>query len=322
MEVEKLQPIEVLKALDQMRRDDMERYLDPSSGKIRTSISEDVPACPACGVKRKRFLFQKEAFSYHQCSSCALVYVSPRLNDDNLTYLYREGRSGYQTRHFYLPTAAYRKETIYLRKVKQLLEASPGRKILDYGCSTGYFLQTAIENGFDGYGIELNPFGIQWAREELGLEHVFDRDISECGFEHGFFHVITMWDVLEHVPEPIGLLKALHPYLHRDGLMVIETSHYDCFETEVLGKENTNLVGDIHLMHFTIPSLDSLACRAGYTIAERDIFGLDLDHIIHYHHLNGLPEISMPTPLVKALQGLIDRVDKGCYVRAILKKES
>jgi len=322
MEINKLQPADILKTLDRLRREDMKKYTDPATGKLKESMSVEVSFCPACVKEARTFLFQKEAFDYYQCMYCGHVYVSPRLNDENLLYLYREGRSDYQTKHFYLPTAEYRKENIYRRKVEEILKTDSGKTLLDYGCSTGYFLQTAIEMGFDGHGVELNSFGVKWAREKLGLKNIYDKDIKDCGFDKYSFDVITIWDVLEHVPNPFDLLSELRPYLNPDGFIVIETSYYDCFETEFLGMENTNLVGDIHLMHFTSPSLDELTTRAGYKIVKKDIFGLDLSHIINFHLLNRLPEIKLPPELTNSIQNLIDQSDKGCYIKIVLRKST
>ena len=322
MEINKLQPADILKTLDRLRREDMKKYADPTTGKLKESMSVEVSFCPACGKEARIFLFQKEAFDYYQCMNCRHVYVSPRLNDENLLYLYREGRSDYQTKHFYLPTAEYRKENIYRRKVEEILKTGSGKTLLDYGCSTGYFLQTAIEMGFDGHGVELNSFGVKWAREKLGLKNIYDKDIKDCGFDKYSFDVITMWDVLEHVPNPLDLLSELRPYLKPDGFIVIETSYYDCFETEILGMKNTNLVGDIHLMHFTAKSLQELASRAKYKIVKRDIFGLDLSHVINFHLLNRLPEIKLPPELTNAIQNLIDQSDKGCYIKIVLQKNT
>ncbi|MFC1891802.1 class I SAM-dependent methyltransferase [Thermodesulfobacteriota bacterium] len=320
MEVNKLLPAEILKILDQMRKNDMADYIESESGKLKKTISIEVTACPVCRHKERSLLFQKEAFEFHQCEKCSLVYVSPRLNDEYLGRLYDSGRSAYQTKKLYLPTAEYRKEHIYRRKASELIKLVPTGRLLDYGSSTGYFLQSAIEVGWDGYGLELNPFGVKWAREKLGLSNVYDKPIEDCGFEKETFDVITLWDVLEHVPDPLDLLLELKPYLKPDGCIVIETSHYDCFETEFLGAENTNIVGDIHLMYFTSESLNELSSKAGYELTHKEIFGLDLNHIINYNLLNGLPEIVIPPDLINSLQELIDVAGKGCYIKAILKK--
>ncbi len=301
-------------------RADMARYTG-TDGNLRQEIAHAVPECPTCGNRDRRPLFQKGPFSYHRCDTCGLAYLDPRLSDDELAYLYGQGRGRFTTEFVYIPTAETRKETIYRRKLGEVERLSEGRRLLDFGSSAGYFVQLASESGWDADGLEINPFCVAWAREELGLKTIHEGDLSECGFEDGQFDVITMWDVLEHIPDPLPVLQAMRPLLTDSGIIVFETSHFDCFETDFLQVENTNLTPDFHLMHFTRSSIEHLAARAGLKVMEQSSFGLDVAHILRYFRIEKNVSADMPVELVNALQVEIDNSGRGCYLRAVLNRK-
>ncbi|MEZ4752911.1 MAG: class I SAM-dependent methyltransferase [Bdellovibrionota bacterium] len=319
----KINPFEPVKKMYQLYLEDMLRYTDPSTGDLKQELQVKVEDCPACGINTNHSskIFQKGPFHFYQCDECTLVYVNPRLCDEHTEALYREGRCMYQLKNFYLPTAEYRKENLYKRKLGEIETKKAKGTLLDFGSSTGYFLQTAQEGGWDAYGVELNPVGVAWAREKLGLTNVFNKYLAECGFDQNKFDVITMWDVLEHLTDPYPILLELHEYLKDDGLIVIETSHYDCFETEVLGSENTNIAGDMHLTHFNKLSLQTLLERAGFKIIEFDIFGLDIKHILDYQKLTNTNHFSIAEEKISSEQERIDNEEKGCYIKVLASKK-
>lgn len=316
---EKLHPAEIMQELERLRKRDMDGYLEPSTGTLREDLSVAVDACPACKSQRRQFAFRKEAFSYQSCENCGSVYVERRLNAAMMETLYGpDGRSVYQMKHLYIPTADYRIETIYKRKAEALRSLTAGRRLLDFGCSAGYFMAAARNAGWDVDGVELNEFSANWAKQELGLEAVFHGDIREAGYAPQSFDIITMWDVFEHVPDPAALLELVKPYLKADGTIVIETSHIDCFETEFLNADNTNIVGDLHLIHFTLDALKKIATSRGFDVKNYEIFGLDLAHIMSFLRMKNQSKFEIPSSLVNAIQQLIDETDKGCYIRVEL----
>lgn len=307
--------------LVQMLDADMVRYTDPATGGVRAELATNVPLCPACGTASPAAAkLTKGPFAYAECAKCGLVYVNPRLNDTELNYLYSEGRCRVQMEKFYLPTAEFRAAKLYPPKLEYLEQRATGRELLDFGSSTGYFLKEAIARGWNASGIELNPFAVKWSREQLGITSVYHGFLADAPFRPGQFSAITLWDVLEHLPDPVAILAALRELLAPDGVMVIETSRYDCVETELLGVENTNFVGDMHLMHFTPGSLDALAQRSGLTVGEWDSFGLDLAHAVSHFARAKDGSLQMPAHFISVLQGVIDRANEGCYLRAVLRR--
>lgn len=314
----KIFPLDALKEILEKLEEDFKRY---GETELLPEYSQEVSKCYSCGSSSSSSvtLFKKGPFSYFQCSDCELVYVNPRLCDEETNKLYQEGRCFYQMQNFYLPGAKARKEKIYKRKLESIQQQVGVGSILDFGSSTGYFLQTAVESGWDAHGVELNPFAVKWAREKLNLKNVHNQYLAECDFSPAQFDAITMWDVLEHIPDPVPILSDLKKLLKPDGIFVVETSHYDCLETELLGADNTNVVGDMHIMHFTEKSLRTMLSEAGFTVNEIEIFGLDISHIIAYQSVKGGSEVKLPESYIGPLQRCVDEAGKGCYIKAVCR---
>ena len=317
---EESHPDLAMRIIEQRLAEDMECYAD-NNMTLKDDLSIPVDFCPACGGQDREYSFKKKVFSYQNCKKCGCLHVERRLNDEGLARLYGDdGRSVMQLRELYIPNVSYRMEHIYRPKAENLAERTRGNKLLDFGCSAGYFMLAAKEAGMEVHGIEANDFSVRWSRDELGLDTVFHGNLNDSHFKKEYFDFITMWDVLEHVPNPVGLLENVRPYMKQEGLLIIETSHIDCVEADYLGVDNTNVVGDVHLMHFTRKSLDIIANLAGYVVDSYKIFGLDLCHIINFHYRMGLAKINIPDDLVSVMQKVIDLAGRGCYIRVELKK--
>jgi 2-polyprenyl-3-methyl-5-hydroxy-6-metoxy-1,4-benzoquinol methylase len=96
--------------------------------------------------------------------------------------------------------------------------------IVDVGAGLGYFLQFAqMHSGWKALGYEISPAAVDYARNELRLQNVFVGRVEDSGLKLGSVHVITLWDVLEHIPDPGPLLHYLNSLLVPDGILFIAT---------------------------------------------------------------------------------------------------
>jgi SAM-dependent methyltransferase len=99
-------------------------------------------------------------------------------------------------------------------------------RLLDMGCGLGFFL-ASLERyaGWEGYGCEISDAAVRYARARLGLSNVMRSRLDEAPFPLDSFDLITMWDVLDHLPQPDAVLRRCYALLKANGALFIRTPH-------------------------------------------------------------------------------------------------
>jgi 2-polyprenyl-3-methyl-5-hydroxy-6-metoxy-1,4-benzoquinol methylase len=110
----------------------------------------------------------------------------------------------------------------YARGLTRLNQLKAPGKLLDVGCSYGAFMQMARDAGWNVTGVELNTKTAEFARDERGFE-VFNGTIEQAAYPDGTFDAVTMWDVIEHLDDPVATLKEVHRVLVPGGLFFVFT---------------------------------------------------------------------------------------------------
>jgi len=124
--------------------------------------------------------------------------------------------------------------------------------LLDIGCGTGDFLATCQKDGWKVKGIEPNDKARDLSGKKLEAEELVSNDIHSLLESHqGKFDVITMWHVLEHVPNLMEYIQQLKLLLKPDGLIVIAVPNFKSYDAKHY-KENWAAY-DVprHLWHFS-----------------------------------------------------------------------
>jgi SAM-dependent methyltransferase len=138
----------------------------------------------------------------------------------------------------------------------------PGR-ILDVGCASGLFLKLAAGAGWAVEGIEPSETLHRTAAAALaGVGQVHCGTLEESGLAPGSFDAITIWDVLEHVPDPNGFLARCRSLLRPEGRLYANVPNIDSKEARLLGKRWPLLLAE-HLNYFNRSSLTICGQKAG-----------------------------------------------------------
>ena len=184
--------------------------------------------CSLCGIAPSRVLYTTQPrppFKSHptddilphriwkQCLSCGLIFLSPRLTSDEAATLYTEE---YHDEH------SEELRGWEFQKKKELIErhAQPGR-LLDVGCGYGYF-QHWMGKAWDTMGVELSAAAVRGGRERMGVD-IRHGTLKGLRFPAESFDVVTLWDVLEHLPDPVDELRQVHRILAPGGILGIST---------------------------------------------------------------------------------------------------
>lgn len=150
-------------------------------------------------------------------------------------------------------------------KIKTLVPGATS--ILDIGCGRGwmlYFLKNYF--GFeDVAGTQISLPAIKFARERLGLK-IYDQDLLELKLPGESFDVLTIWHVLEHVPDPVSYVKEMYRLLKPGGTLMVEVPNLDAWSRQLSGQYWLSWDPKYHLTFFDPASLSKLLTSNGFKI--------------------------------------------------------
>jgi 2-polyprenyl-3-methyl-5-hydroxy-6-metoxy-1,4-benzoquinol methylase len=138
--------------------------------------------------------------------------------------------------------------------------------LLDVGCGSGSFLAELVGPLWTLHGIELSETTANKARERTGAQ-VFSGDVADAIYEPESFDVITCFDVLEHLPDPVGSIQRMRSWLKTDGRLYLFVPNSRSWECQLLGSHWYGLEVPRHLFHYSPRSLRALMTIAGLTEA-------------------------------------------------------
>ncbi|MGB5394075.1 MAG: class I SAM-dependent methyltransferase [Lutimonas sp.] len=146
--------------------------------------------------------------------------------------------------------------------------------LLDVGCGTGDFLKACVANKWNGLGIEPNNAAKNLAIQKLGLERasaIFSNleellEKNNSKQLKGKFSVITLWHVLEHVPEPLDYLKKLKDLLKPNGRIILALPNYKSHDAVHYGNFWAAYDLPRHLFHFSKKSVSFFAGKANMKV--------------------------------------------------------
>ena len=128
--------------------------------------------------------------------------------------------------------------------------------LLDIGAGTGDFLVTAKSAGWNTKGIEPNENA-----KKLAISKGISFENSIESIENQQFDVITMWHVMEHVPDVTHQIKELKRLLKPNGTIIIAVPNYKSFDAQHYGKFWAAYDVPRHLWHFSKTSIEKLVSR-------------------------------------------------------------
>lgn len=147
---------------------------------------------------------------------------------------------------------------------RHAISIPPPAKLLDVGCGAGQWLLRATCAGYRATGIDLDPRAVAFARDDLGLD-AREMPLEKLPAENRF-DVITLFGILEHVEEPVALLRAARERLTPGGEIVIGVPNTASLHRVVsrLGPHDWDMFLEPgHLYHYDASTLSKVAARAG-----------------------------------------------------------
>lgn len=150
----------------------------------------------------------------------------------------------------------------FLPRYRNIPFFKAGGRLLEFGCGTGVYLKRMQQLGWDVYGVEPGAAARQTA-EDRGLPHVYP-DLFAQQFADGFFDVVTAWQVIEHVHDPVAYLRELLRITKPGGQLLLSTISVRTPEAWLFRRYWHNWEIPRHLIFFTPETLTRLARKAGW----------------------------------------------------------
>jgi len=275
-----------------------------------------IETCPICSSKKFEPALTVREIAIRRCSDCDLYY-NDRMPVDTGD-LYSDDHYLPVAKQSYLSIVDYRKRrfgTERLDLIESVIGSAKGKKVLDMGCGTGWFLYLARERGFDVVGVELGDELREFTKAELKIP-IFKTlaDVNEK------VDVITMFDLIEHVENPVALINECKAKLNPGGIILAFTPQYDSLAFHV-AKENTNLIKTEHLTYFTKPSVMKLGEVTDMDCIYYVTKGIDCGDLKSLFEYQNKPHLAEAMEeLYDLLQPIIDQAECGNHLRFIFKK--
>ncbi|MBN2032443.1 MAG: class I SAM-dependent methyltransferase [Deltaproteobacteria bacterium] len=224
-------------------------------------------ACNLCGSEDASVLWKKNGFRYVKCRVCGLVFVNPQLEEFEIKRIYSilyPNKSENKARPL---------DVINYSPVLNWAEAyrCEGR-FLDVGCFRGYLLSAARHLGWDAFGTEISAAACAYGRSELGL-NIFHGQLTEAGYPDNYFDVAVLFDVIEHLSDPILYLYEIFRLLRPGGGLYLFTPNFNSLTCRFFGKD-WSVFFPWHQYYFSPRTLDEMIRRAGLKAKKIRCFGI------------------------------------------------
>jgi 2-polyprenyl-3-methyl-5-hydroxy-6-metoxy-1,4-benzoquinol methylase len=235
------------------------------SGELAPAAWRD---CESCGSLEADTVYDAEGYQVARCRACGLVFVRNPPTEESLPRFYdreywedpeRPGYGGYgeaepRKRHHFRGL---------LRSLERL--AAPPGDLLEVGSAYGYFLAEARLRGWRVQGVEPSAHAAAEARDRLGLA-VHRGRLEDLPDAPSSVDVVTMWDVIEHLPRPLRTLRAAAARLRPGGVLAVSTGDVASLSARLHGRNWSLLTPPWHLFYFSRRTLAAMVQRAGLEV--------------------------------------------------------
>ena len=211
--------------------------------------------CTVCRNLLSIIILRKNSLSLHRCLKCGTVFLSgysdgfvPEL------YAYYDKYENRSREDVFDPITSSRCEDL----LKWFSRFGVGREVLDVGCGLGQFVEVANRSGWIAEGLELSRGAVNFAQRQ-GLA-VRELDFLSEEIQPNTYDLVTLFEVLEHVPNPGEFLRRAGEVVRPGGLVYLTTPNFASLDRFLLGRD-WEIIHREHLSYFTPRTLRELATK-------------------------------------------------------------
>lgn len=280
MKEHEIRPAELIDRYLELTRKDSELFFKNKKSRI-------IISCVACGSAKSKFAFSKHGFSYEICDKCETLYQSPRPPLEHFNKFYIESESSkYWAQIFYPSVADIRREKVFKKRVSDLqslciCQGLEVNKLIDVGAGYGVFLEEWLKNGpaTEVLAIEPSYHLAQICRDKQipVAESILEEVTGSYAAD-----LVTSFEVLEHVFDPLDFLKKMAALVRPGGYVFISTLGVDGFDIQILWEKSKQISPPHHINFLSTKGFLELFKRAGLENIQISTPGLlDVDIVIN-----------------------------------------
>ena len=268
--------------------------------------------CPICRSKKKKIWLKKINVEIYECLICKTGYS--KYIPNNLSEIYDLNSEVQDKIKSHKKRSKYFIKKFGTERLRFIKKFKKKGSLLDFGCGTGEFINFAKKqfkvNAFD-FSLELSKF----------VEANYNiKTFSNLEKLKKKFDVITLYDVLEHVENPVQLLKRLNNNLKKNGIIIVYSPNKNSLGFDILGSNSNLCTAPFHLTYFNHQTIGKFL-KKKFKIVYLKTFGLDL--VDTYAFLRDKYKFKFKDSDLKKIfsyQSIIDEAHYSNHLRIVLKK--
>ena len=217
--------------------------------------------CPICESSNHEKVAEKYSYDIHKCEACSLIFICPLPSEQELTEFYEN----------------YHKSKQYKDKIESKIKRAKKRirsvtkdstkSFLDIGCNLGFATEAARSLGHKAMGIDVDSDAIRQAKRRFPGANFRYMPIEELADMNEKFDVLYCSEVIEHLTDPVGFLRASKAVMNEGAVFFLTTpdiEHYSLSKNISKLVEWTTFRPPEHLLYFNKESLRKTFERAGF----------------------------------------------------------
>lgn len=219
---------------------------------------KEYDCCPICLSKNINVKYKgvfahdsQDKYDIFECDNCKVQFVKQILTNEEIKKYYSKIKK--TTDHTYADENIENLNYYYFKLKDKIEKLCPKKgKILDIGCSSGYFLD--VMDGWECFGVEISTKYAKIAQEKYGC-NIFEGSIEDYENQEEFFDVITMQDSFDHMLNPLKVIQKCKKLLKHKGFLVIKAHNVNCLYAKLSGSNFYAFVPPEHLFYYDKDSI-------------------------------------------------------------------
>jgi len=229
-----------------------------------------VIACPICCSDKCNIQFEKNGYLIYKCQGCSVCFVFPQPPKKEILSIYGADYFRRGNKYQISSTSGAEKSSVLFneqQKLQKIAEFKTSGNLLDCGCATGEFLYAAKREGFDINGLEVSSTAAEIASRSLEIK-IDNCELMDADYSKEFYDVITFWDVVEHLKDPVSVFKKANEILKPDGIIAFSTGDIFSLWARLTGSYWQLLTPPQHLFFFNLKSIETALKLSGFELIE------------------------------------------------------